>query len=66
MKCNFGVQPREEHKFKSAGEFFSAAWDLRKHLFSGIIPVYVSRGRMDPEFREKVCLTVTWANRCRA
>ena len=65
MKCNFGVQPHEEHKFKSAGEFFSAAWDLRKHLLPSIIPVFFSPGRMDPAFREKVCLTVTWANRCR-
>jgi len=66
MNCNFGVKPREEHKFRSPGEFFLAAWDLRKHLFSGIVPVFFSSGRMDPAFREKVCLTVTWANRCRA
>ncbi|MCX5868469.1 MAG: carboxymuconolactone decarboxylase family protein [Proteobacteria bacterium] len=66
MKCNFGIKPREEHRFRSAGEFFRTAWDLRKHLFSGIVPVFVSPGRMDPAFREKVCLTVTWANRCRA
>lgn len=66
MKCNFGVKAREEHKFRGPGEFFSAAWGLRKHLFSSVVPVFISSGRMDPAFREKVCLTVTWANRCRA
>lgn len=66
MNCNFGVRPHEGHKFRSPGEFFSAAWGLRKHLFSGIIPVFAAPGRMHPAFREKICLTVTWANRCRA
>lgn len=66
MKCNFGVKAHEEHKFRGPGEFFSAAWGLRKYLFSSVVPVFFSSGRMDPAFREKICLTVTWANRCRA
>jgi len=48
-------------KFKSTGEFFREAGKVPKIYFSKRKELK----KMDPKFREIICLTVTFANNCR-